>query len=390
MTPGQVAFNLTVLGVVVLVAVIIHVLLFRALFRFGWRTATAQRMRHRLKWPARSITALVALLLALPVTRLDEELVETARHVVLVAIIVAVAMLLIRGIRVVEENLVAEIDLEVRDNLTARRRLTQVLVLRRVATVAIAVLAGAAILLTFEEARSIGASVLASAGVVGILAGIAGRTTIGNMVAGLQIVLSEPIRLEDVVVVEDEWGYVEEVTLTYVVIRLWDRRRLVLPTSYFVEHPFENWTRERAQVIGEVSLYLDHRAPVEGLRVELDRVLRGSERWDGDVSVLQVIDTTEHTIHVRALMSAEDAPTAWDLRCEVREQLIRWLRENHPEGLPKQRILVVSDGEFAEPELTPPERGAEAHMLDAVGPGSPVESTEDSGETGSVPPDHGT
>lgn len=382
MTRGQLLFNLGLVAVVVAAAVGLHVLFFRALFRYGWRTPAAELFRQRLRWPARVTTALVALLLAVPLLRLDAEVVATVRHAIVIGIILAIAALLIRGTRVLEDNLVAQIDLDVRDNLGARRRLTQVLVLRRVVTVVIVVLAAAAVLLTFEEGRSIGASVLASAGVAGLLAGIAGRTTIGNMVAGLQIVLAEPIRLEDVVVVEGEWGHVQEITLTYVVVRLWDRRRLILPTSYFVENPFENWTRESAQVIGSVSLFLDPHAPIEGLRVELDRILHDSERWDGEVSVLQVIDATEQTIHVRALMSAEDAPTAWDLRCEVREHLIRWLRDEHPEALPQTRVLMrrrEGDGQISDVAVGP---RANAHMHDALGPGKPRDGESADAERG--------
>lgn len=348
-------------------ALLVHVALFRMVFRFGLRRPGAQRLRRWLRWPARTTTVLVALLVALPFSGFEEGTRAALNHLLVIAIIVATAWLVLRGIRVIEETTLGRLDIGARDNLHARRRLTQVVVLRRVATVAVLVLAAAGILLTFENARSVGASVLASAGVLGLVAGVAARSTLGNLVAGLQIVFAEPIRLDDVVVVEGEWGNIEEITLTYVVVRIWDRRRLVLPTTYFVERPFQNWTRERAQVIGSVSLHLDYRAPIAALRDRLQRCLDASERWDGDVGVLQVVDASESTIHVRALMSAEDAPTAWDLRCEVREGLIGWLQAEAPEALPTRRLEVRTEDAVrtATERARPAGRGADAHIEDA-------------------------
>lgn len=319
-------------------ALVAYLVLFRTLFRFGWRSTTARHLRDRIRWPAGATTMLLAALVGLPLAGLTPELHTRLRHGLLIAIVVAVAWLLDRLLRVVEDTAVDRLDLDTRDNLMARRRLTRVRLIRRVGTAVIAVLAVAAVLLTFDQARSVGASLLASAGLLGLVAGVAARPVLANLMAGVQVAFSEPIRLDDVVVVEGEWGRVEEITLAYVVVQLWDRRRLVLPTTYFTEQPFQNWTRKEAQIIGTVSLYLDYRTPVERLRGELDRLLEGSEHWDGDVAALQVVDTTETTLHVRALVSAEDAPTAWNLRCEVREGLIDFLRREHPEALPVRRL----------------------------------------------------
>ncbi|MBW3659698.1 MAG: mechanosensitive ion channel family protein [Actinobacteria bacterium] len=324
-------------------AIVVHIVFWRAVFRFGWRSDTARTLQHELRWPARWLTATVAVLATLPVTDLSPEATARAVHLAIIASIVAAAWLALRAIRVGTESALGRLDLATRDNLLARRRLTQMTLLRRLSSVGVALFAGAAILLTFPAARSIGASLLASAGLAGLIAGLAARSTLGNMIAGLQIAFAEPIRLDDVVVVEGEWGNVEEITLTYVVVRLWDKRRLILPTTYFVETPFQNWTRSHAQVLGSVTFHLDHRAPVEAMRQELLRCLETNPRWDGDVWVLQVIDTTDTTMTVRALVTAEDAPTVWDLRCDVREHLIAWLVEHHPEALPTRRVDVAGD-----------------------------------------------
>ncbi|MBW3619175.1 MAG: mechanosensitive ion channel family protein [Actinobacteria bacterium] len=322
-------------------AIAVHVVFWRAVFRFGWRSEVARTLQRELRWPARLLTAAVAVLATLPVLDLSAEVIGRGVHLTLIVVILAAAWVALRAIRVGTESTLARLDLTTRDNLLARRRLTQTTLLRRLASVGVAVFAGAAILLTFPSARSVGASLLASAGLAGLIAGLAARSTLGNMIAGLQIAFAEPIRLDDVVVVEEEWGNVEEITLTYVVVRLWDKRRLILPTTYFVETPFENWTRSHAQVLGAVTFHLDHRAPVAGMRQELLRCLESNPRWDGDVWVLQVIDTTETTMIVRALVTAEDAPTVWDLRCDVREHLIAWLAEHHPEALPTRRVALT-------------------------------------------------
>lgn len=374
----------------VLGALMVHTIVYRALFRLGWRTPTARRLRDRTRWPTGLTTTLLAALAGLPLADLPAGLRPPARHGLVIAIIVAVAWLLARLLQILEDTAVYRLDLDVRDNLAARRRLTRVTVIRRVGTALVGVLATASVLLTFEHARAVGASVLASAGLLGLVAGIAGRSTLGNLVAGLQIAFAEPIRLDDVVVVEGEWGRIEEITLTYVVVQVWDRRRLVLPSAYFTEKPFQNWTRRQAQIIGTVSLFLDYRAPIGELRGELQRILDGSDLWDQDVAVLQVIDTTESTVHVRALVSADDAPTAWNLRCEVREGLIGFLQRHHPGALPVRRIVggvespIEGPGPVAD-RTRPPRRArgqpnADATLGDVFGDG-------DAGRPGATP-DH--
>jgi small-conductance mechanosensitive channel len=198
-----------------------------------------------------------------------------------------------------------------------------------------------AMLLTFPAFRAAGASVLASAGIAGVIAGFAAQSLLSNVIAGMQIVFSEALHLDDVVVVEGEWGRIEEITLTYVVVRIWDDRRLVLPTSYFLSKPFENWTRTEAAVVGVVELDLDWSIPVEALRSELELAVKENERWDGRNCTLQVTDATGSFVRARALVSAADAPTLWDLRCDVRERLVEWIRDNHPDALPRLRAQVI-------------------------------------------------
>jgi small-conductance mechanosensitive channel len=234
--------------------------------------------------------------------------------------------------------------MDVQDNLQARAVHTQVMVLKKVALTIITIFAGASMLMVFDAARQFGASILASAGVAGIIVGLAAQRSIATLLAGFQIALTQPIRVDDVVIVENEWGRIEEITLTYVVVRIWDLRRLVLPITYFIEHPFQNWTRVSADLLGTVFLRVDYTVPLEALRTELTRILTASRLWDGKVNGLQVTDADARTMEVRALVSAADASLAWDLRCEVREKLIVFLQERYPDALPKVRAAVDANG----------------------------------------------
>lgn len=234
-----------------------------------------------------------------------------------------------------------QLDLTAEDNLDARRRITRLGVMRRIWTFTVIFFTAAAVLLTLPPVRELGLSLFASAGVVGIVVGVAARPVLANIIAGVQIALTQPIRIDDAVVVEGEWGWVEEIGLTYVVVRLWDWRRLVLPVSYFVEKPFQNWTRESASILGSVFWRLDYRAPVEAMRAKLDEILEASTLWDRKAKVLQVTDVTDHAIEIRALASARSSPQAFDLRCEIREKMIAWLQAEHPEVLPRVRAELT-------------------------------------------------
>jgi small-conductance mechanosensitive channel len=257
-----------------------------------------------------------------------------------IVVIGAASWLLLRLLLVGEQILLGRLRVDVEDNRRVRRARTQVTLLRRVVAAVVIVLGLAAALMAFPELRTFGASLLASAGLAGIVAGLAAQTTLANMFAGLQLAFTDAVRIDDVVVVEEEWGWIEEITLTYVVLHIWDERRLVLPTSYFTTTPFQNWTRTQARVLGAVILHLDYATPLAPLREHAEAVIAASSRWDGRDWVLQVTDTTETTMVVRVLASAVDAPTAWDLRCEIREALLTFLQQNHPEALPVQRVLL--------------------------------------------------
>ena len=192
----------------------------------------------------------------------------------------------------------------------------------------------------FESVRSVGVSIFASAGIAGLIIGLAAQKALGSILAGLQIAITQPIRLDDVVIVENEWGWIEEINLTYVVVRIWDKRRLVVPSTYFLDRPFQNWTRTSADILGTVFIYTDYTIPFEPLRKELTRLLESSPHWDGKVNVLQVTDAKETTLEIRALMSAATSPLAWDLRVYIREKLIEFIQKEYPQCLPRTRVVL--------------------------------------------------
>jgi small-conductance mechanosensitive channel len=348
-----------VAAIVVVLALLVHISIWRLVLRVMKDRVLARELHARCRWPARVVVALAVVWLMLPSVRLRPSAYSPLAHALLVALVVAGAWLAERVVRVAEDALMRRLDVDTPDNLRARRASTQVRVVGRVVTLGIIVLALAILLLTFPQGRAIGASLLASAGIAGILAGVAARSTVGNFIAGLQIAFAEPIRLDDAVVVEGEWGNVEEITLTYVIVRIWDRRRLVLPSSYFVENPIENWTRYSADIVGTVFLHVDYATPVEEVRAEFERIVAASKLWNGQTAILQVVDTTERTMVLRAVVSADSAPNAWDLRCEVREQLLAWLQREHPEALPRLRTELPATSTRLAAEATPGGAAAE-------------------------------
>ncbi len=282
------------------------------------------------------LTALYVTAVNLPVPLKEYGWVDNTYTIIIVALFGWIAM---RAVHMGSDLFLRKFKIDSKNNLYARQMHTQVRVIRRLIGAMIVFLTIAVALMTFEEIRALGVSLLASAGVAGIVLGLAAQKTIGNFFTGLQIAITQPIRLGDAVVVEGEWGWIEEINLTYVVVKIWDWRRLVLPISYFVDNPFQNWTRATADLIGSVVLHLDYTTPMEPIRKELDRILENeaAHLWDGKVKVVQVIDTTDKTITIRALVSSEDSPTGWDLRCLVREKLIEFIQENYPGNLPRVR-----------------------------------------------------
>jgi small-conductance mechanosensitive channel len=259
------------------------------------------------------------------------------QHLIGLLLVALVCWLVIRVVDVVQGYITHQFNVSQKDNLQARKIHTQFRVLKRIVIIVVSVLALGTILMTFDKVRQLGTTILASAGIIGVVVGIAAQKTIGTFIAGIQIAFTQPIRIDDVVIVENEWGRIEEITLTYVVVKIWDLRRLIVPITYFIEKPFQNWTRQSADLLGTVYIYVDHTVPIDSVREQLHTILKESEHWDQKVCVLQVTNTTERTIELRALMSAADASTAWTLRCEVREKLVKFIQERYPHSLPKVR-----------------------------------------------------
>lgn len=266
-----------------------------------------------------------------------------AERLTTLLLIGVITWLLTRTVQGAANGVAAANPLAVADNLVARRIQTQTLVLSRTVQGLIILIGGALMLMTFPAVRQVGASLLASAGVVGIVAGFAARPVLGNLIAGLQIGLSQPIRIDDVVIVENEWGVIEEITGTYVVVRIWDQRRLVVPLQYWIEKPFQNWTRQTSELIGTVFLWVDYRMPLAPLREALQRAVESSPHWDKRFALLQVTEAGEQALQLRCLVTAASAGAAWDLRCHVREQLIDFIQREYPQCLPRQR----QEGEVA-------------------------------------------
>ncbi|MCM4156544.1 mechanosensitive ion channel domain-containing protein [Gramella sp. AN32] len=264
-------------------------------------------------------------------------------HLSTVAIIFSIAWFLILLFKVVKRRMLLKYNVEDQNNLKARKVYTQYMILENIIIFIIVVLALGIALMSFENIRAIGVSVLTSAGIAGIIIGLAAQKAIGTLLAGIQIALTQPIRLEDVVIVEGEWGWIEEINLTYVVVRLWDKRRLVVPTTYFIENTFQNWTRNSADILGTVFIYADYGLPFDALREEITRLLKSTHLWDGKVNVLQVTNTTEKSMELRVLVSAKDSPTAWDLRVFLREKLVEFIQKNYAQYLPKTRVAMEKE-----------------------------------------------
>ncbi|GHF14962.1 mechanosensitive ion channel protein MscS [Amycolatopsis deserti] len=337
----RILVSLGVAAVVFGLFLAVEYVLRRVLRRLGQRATVlgelAEHIRRPLRWFGAMVVLRITVLVALPTGSWR----AVTSHLLTLALIGTGAWLLAGVLTAIEQTMLNRWRVDVADNRHARRMQTQIRLVRRVIVAAVAVLALGAMLMTFPALRTAGTSLLASAGVIGAIAALAAQSLLGNVFAGLQIAFSDAIRLDDVVIVENEWGRVEDITLTYLVVHLWDDRRLVVPTAQFMSQPFENWTRRDAALLGTVELDVDWTMPVEEMREELRRILESTDLWDGRVSVLQVTDATHTLVRVRALVSAVDAPTLWDLRCLVRERLVHWVRGKHPYAVPRLRAEQV-------------------------------------------------
>jgi small-conductance mechanosensitive channel len=297
----------------------------------------------RLGVPLTYFIPLFLLNISLPLMRMDKLYYDPLDRLITILLTLAFANILICCIRIGEDYVYHLYNLDKADNLKERKIRTQLSFIRKLVVAIIIFVTIAIILLSFESMRKIGTGLLTGVGVGGIIVGFAAQTSLGNLLAGFQIAFTQPIRIDDVLVVEGEWGRVEDITLTYVVLRIWDQRRLILPINYFITKPFQNWTRISADILGTVFLYMDYSIPVEPLRKEFDDLLTKTKLWDGKVNVLQVTDAKEKTIEIRLLMSSGNSSDAFDLRCFIRENMIAYIQKNYPEGLPKLRAEFISN-----------------------------------------------
>jgi small-conductance mechanosensitive channel len=328
--------------VALLVAIVLHRLARALLWRISQGHPMAREMLKRARAPMGWLVPILVLVVALR-TRPEAAALHvagSAEQVLVIALIATATWLGVRCIGAAEVWFNRRFPVTTSNNLHARRVLTQARVLGRSATVLLILIGLAACLMTIPGVRQIGTSLLASAGVAGLAVGIAAKPVLSNLIAGLQIAITQPIRIDDVVIVEGEWGRIEEITGTYVVVRIWDERRLVVPLNWFIENPFQNWTRTSAQLIGTVYLWLDYRVPLAPLREETKRLCKEAAEWDGRVCVLQVTDANEHAIQLRILASASDSGRSWDLRCRVREGLLAYVQQHYPDSLPRLRAEV--------------------------------------------------
>jgi small-conductance mechanosensitive channel len=290
----------------------------------------------------RLVLPILALILGTPTLAVSDGAKEVIQNGVSLLLIGTIGVILIQFVNAMAQLVLRKYRLDVADNRRARGVYTQVTVLRKIAVSVIALFVIASMLMVFQSVRQLGTAMIASAGVAGIVIGFAAQKSLGTLLAGIQIALTQPIRIDDVVIVEGEWGRIEEITLTYVVVAVWDLRRLVVPITHFIEKPFQNWTRTSADILGTVFLQVDYGVPVDAVRRELTRILEASPLWDRKVNVLQVTDVKERTIELRALSSSSDAGKSFDLRCEVREKLVAFIQQNYPDSLPKVRATLSS------------------------------------------------
>lgn len=338
-------WSVVVIVAAVIVGLLAHCVLVRLMSRAVRRHALHDSIIGHLCTPLRVLSPLLAVQLSLPLERvnLSDATIDFLHLMLSTALILTSAWLLVRATSVFRDWALLQYDIKVSDNLKARKVVTQVDIVRKILIVIVVLFSGAAALMNFENFRQVGAGLLASAGVAGLVVGFAAQRTLANILAGFQIALSQPIRMDDVVIVEGEWGRIEEITLTYVVVAIWDLRRLVLPISYFIEQPFENWTRQSANILGTVYLHVDYTAPIEPIRQYLAQALEESEFWDGAVCRLHVTESGARTVELRALMSAASSGDAWELRCEVREKLIAFVQQHHFEALPRVRTDIAAN-----------------------------------------------
>ncbi|MHA6248314.1 mechanosensitive ion channel family protein [Pontibacter sp. CAU 1760] len=337
------ALSIAFLGLAILIGIIVWYALFRLLRFYNKRhnPYLVKSLTENMGQPLAFFLPLLSVSILLPGLLLTDKQLFLFRRIVETLNIIAFAWILINLTDVARDIVRRKFEIDQTDNMRIRKLFTQLTFLKRLTVSIIVFIAIALILLTFESVRKLGTGLLTSAGVAGIVIGFAAQRSIANLLAGLQLAFTQPIRIDDVLVVEGEWGRVEEITLTYVVLRIWDNRRLILPLNYFIEKPFQNWTRTGSDLLATVYLYTDYTVPIDAIRAELGRILDKTDLWDRRVSGLQVTDSKERTLELRVLVSANNSSLAWDLRCLVREKLILFIQLNYPDALPKIRTELT-------------------------------------------------
>ena len=343
-------FSVSALCVAIVVAFTLHFLAFRIIARIREAQPRQQprliAAMQRLYHPARFIVVLTGVAFVLPWLHIPPEVRAVAFKTLAVIWFASLGWLMISSVYMFEDLLVARYDMSVSDNLRARRVRTQTQVLRRMVIILLIIVDIGLILSVFRDSSiwHYGAGLLASAGLASLVLATAAKSTASNLLAGLQIALTEPIRLDDVVIVQGQWGKIEEITTTYVVVKIWDLRRLIVPLTYFIENPFENWTRQDSALLGTAFLYVDYSVPVEALREEFTRVLESSSQWDKKVNALQVTDICQGTMQIRCLGSSSNASDLFDLRCVIREKMMAFIQDNHPDAFPRTRFAAIEEG----------------------------------------------
>lgn len=368
-------------GIALLCAVVVfgngfHYVVFRLLKRRQTQ-ARALRLRRYMESPARAVLLALLVRIALPfIPGIPATILDRLDQIAEIVLVLAMGWLGIGCVYVAQALVLQRFDITVADNLRARRLHTKMQFARQLAIAAVVVVDAAALLWSMHNPGlwKYGTGLLASAGLASLLLAAAAKSTVSNLLAGMQIALTEPIRIDDVVVIAGEWGRIAEITSTYVVINIWDQRTLIVPLSYFIEQPFANWTRTGSEILGTAFLYLDYTVPVEELRAELLRVVTESPLWDQRVCGLQVTDLREHTMELRCLISSRDSGRSFDLRCLVREKMIAFVREHYPHALPTMRVEARRDtartGEMQPKDEAPPAVPVEANQSP-----NPLEST---------------
>lgn len=352
------------LGSAIILSLIVRAIVFWILRRFTRKRG--KLIGHSLvshgAGPTRWIFPLLACLIVLPGVPLPHTPMMVMEHIVGIGLIAACAWLVILLVDVISDVISGRYRIDVADNLMARRIQTQFNMLHRVVVSLVIVIAVAISLMTFHDIQRFGDSILASAGLASLVVGLAMKGTLSNLVAGVQIAFTQPFRIEDAVVIQGEWGWIEEIGTMFVVVRIWDLRRLVIPLSWFLDNAFQNWTRTSADLLGHCYIYVDYTVPVEPLRAELKRILESTKLWAGKVCVLQVSDFFQSVMQLRALMDARNSGDAWDLRCYVREHLIEFIQKTYPGGLPRYRGEFEvgeagGNGSHGRPQLPEPSSG---------------------------------